>query len=384
MSATPAKHDVSTLETFLQTCNDLAHRANTGTYIYRGEHKKYDKVSSSLYRRYRKTDQEGLGTASIQEDMLKQGRAHAPEMSDVNMDEIILAQLRHNGGETNVIDFTKDYLVALFFASDGKPHQPGQIHFLPAIGEGYTTFEPLEPIHRVTAQKSVLVKPDQGFVHPAITVEIKAEQKPAVLEQLHAHHGISAETIYNDLYGLIQHQQVHRKAYNHLYQGVALSAKEEFQQAIEAYTKCIRRNPQMQLAYQKRADAYHELKDYDNAVSDYQKTLTFNTRDDQVHHNLGIIYLDQKRYADAIEALNQALHIQYDNYTHYYRFEAWLLSGDWEKAKIAALDANDPKLEITWQDIAEMMKEEYQGIADFEAQKGIRLPDDIAELLGGR
>ena len=384
MNARPTSRNTRELEAFLRIYNELAHSAATGTFIYRGEHKIYDRVSSSLYRRHRNNDEAGLGTEAIQEEILEQARAHAPEMSDPEMDEAILAELRHNGGETNVIDFTRDYLVAMFFACDGAPYKAGQVHFLPEMGEGYNIFEPLEPVHKVTTQKSVLVRPYRGFVEPISAVRIEPEEKPAVLEQLRIQHGISAETIYNDLYGLIQHQQIHRKAYNRLYEGTALSARDEYQYAIERYTKCIRRNPQMRLAYFKRAEAYHELDDYDGAIPDYQRALSFDPRDDQAHHNLGVIFLEQRKYAEAIEEFNQALQVRYDRHAHYYRFEAWLLMGDWEQAKHAATQTNDPEGEMTWDIIAELMREYYESVSDFEQQHQIRLPDDIAETLGGR
>ena len=128
MSTTSPNRTTAELDIFLQICNELGRTASAGTYIYRGEHHVYDKVSSTLYRQCRQTDEEGLGTEAIQEEILKQAKTHAPEMADIDMDETILAELRHNGGETNLIDFTKDYLVALFFACDGAPHKAGQVH----------------------------------------------------------------------------------------------------------------------------------------------------------------------------------------------------------------------------------------------------------------
>ena len=140
----------------------------------------------------------------------------------------------------------------------------------------------------------------------------------------------------------------------------------------------------MRLAYFKRADAYEELDDYDRAIPDYRRALSFDPRDEQVHHNLGVIFLEQERYTEAVEEFNQALQLQYDRHVHYYRFEAWLLMGEWEKAEYAATQANDPEEEMTWDIIAELMKEYYEGVSDLEQQHQIRLPDDIAELLGGR
>ena len=163
------------MDTFLQIFNELARKANVGNYIYRGEHAVYPTVSSSLYRRYKDIDEEGSFTQALQNAILEQAKAHAPNMGGAEED-IILAELRHNGGETNVIDFTNDYLIALFFACDEAPDEPGRLHMLSKVGESYSLFEPLEPAHRVIAQKSVLVKPSQGFILPDETVTIDAKQ----------------------------------------------------------------------------------------------------------------------------------------------------------------------------------------------------------------
>ena len=112
MTTSPPKWKAEELDIFLKIHNQLAHTANAGTYIYRGEHREFPKVSSSLYRRYEKTDEQGLGTGAIEEEILEQARAHAPEMTGDDMDDVIIAELRHNGGDMNVIDFTNDYLVA--------------------------------------------------------------------------------------------------------------------------------------------------------------------------------------------------------------------------------------------------------------------------------
>ena len=309
MSTPASSTDTSELDAFLWVFKELARKAVTGEYIYRGEHAVYDKVSSSLYRRYKDIDEGGTAIETIQEEILKQALAHDPGRSSEE-EEDTLAELRHNGGETNVIDFTKDYLIALFFACDGKPDKPGRIHLLPMLGEGYSLYEPVEPSHRVTAQKSILVRPDRGFVQPEETVTIEAKHKPAILERLRTQHGISSATIYNDLFGVIQHQAVHRRAYDALYKGVASVAKEDPQGAVEHYNACIRLNPQMAIAYNNRAEAYHELEDYDSAVADYLKALTFDPRNEVVYHNLGVAHVAKGQYRPAVQYFNQALQLK--------------------------------------------------------------------------
>ena len=225
---TQSSHNESDgLNAVLEIIGELARKSEGQNYIYRGEQRDYHKVSSSLYRHYESIDAEGDAIASIQENILDQARAHNIEMSDAVEDEDILAELRHNGGKVNLIDFTSDYLIALFFACDGAPNEAGRIHLLSVIGDGYRIFEPRQPIHRVVAQKSVFVSPNKGFVEPEATVTINANHKAAVLEFLRVHHGIASKTIYNDIYGVIQHQAVHRDAYEALYEGIALADKGE-------------------------------------------------------------------------------------------------------------------------------------------------------------
>ena len=126
-------------------------------------------------------------------------------------------------------------------------------------------------------------------------------------------------------------------------------------------------------------DAYHELSEYENAIADYQKALTFDPRNYAAYHNLGISHAAQGNYRQAIQYYDQALRIGHDDYTHYYRFEAWLLLEEWEAAMQAATSPD-----ISWDDIADLFHEYYENVSDFEQKNDIRLPDDIAEPLGGR
>lgn len=380
MATQPSSHnEPNDLNAVLEIIGELARKAEGKNYIYRGECQRYPMVSSSLYRRYANINEAGDGIASIQENILDQARAHNIELSDTVEDEDILAELRHNGGETNLIDFTSDYLIALFFACDGAPNESGRVHLLSVIGDGYRIFEPRQPVHRVVAQKSVFVWPSKGFVQPEATVTIDANHKAAVLEFLRVHHGIASKTIYNDTYGVIQHQAAQRDAYDALYEGIALAYKGENRQAIQRYDDCVRLNPQMASVYSNRADAYHEIGEYDSAIADYLTALTFDARNDAAYHNLGIAHAAQGNYRQAIQHYDLALRIDRDDYTHYYRFEAWLLLEEWESAKQAATSPD-----ISWDDISGMLHEHYESVSDFEQENDVRLPDDIAELLGGR
>lgn len=99
-----------------------------GDYIFRGESQCHDEVSSNLYRELKSTI--GLEYADIedfQDEIVEQAKAY----TDTTDNFEILTELQHYGGKTNLIDFTKDYKVALFFACYGSLDKPGRVIILP-------------------------------------------------------------------------------------------------------------------------------------------------------------------------------------------------------------------------------------------------------------
>ena len=123
------------------------------------------------------------------------------------MDDLeILTELQHHGGKTNLIDFTTDYLVALFFACDGNRDKPGRVILLQRQSEAYEAVRPPRTIARAGVQKGIFVQATSGVVAPDAVVCIPADLKGDMLEYLRKHHDISTKTIYNDLQGFIENQ----------------------------------------------------------------------------------------------------------------------------------------------------------------------------------
>jgi tetratricopeptide (TPR) repeat protein len=258
----------SDLDKVLEKINEIAKESATGDYIYRGEPKHHDIVSSSLYREYRDIESEHFDIAVVQEDILREAREYTPHKME---DFELLATLQHHGDKTNLIDFTTDYLVALFFACDGETEKPGRVILLRRQSESgsetYKVKKPPRTIRRAEAQKSIFVQAPKGFVEPDRTVTIPAHLKAALLEYLRNHHDISTKTIYNDLQGFIEKRGLHKNTYTEFYKGVtsqgrADSAKTEaerqkcYNDAITHYTEAIDLNPELTEAYNNRGVAY--------------------------------------------------------------------------------------------------------------------------------
>lgn len=226
------QNEPSTVDGILRKIEE---KANIGDYLYRGEPEHhlddpyFGKVSSNFYRVFLKDDDfdvvekhfdiEEFQTAML--DIAKQfSRKPISELER-------LSEIQHYGGKTNLIDFASDYLIALFMACDGSPDEDGRIILQKRESVEPYIEEPYEPINRVIAQKSVFVRHPDGFIQPNEddVINIPANLKQPILVRLKKAHGISVETIYNDIHGFIRDQRNHMKVYKAIYEGLAQKQK---------------------------------------------------------------------------------------------------------------------------------------------------------------
>ncbi len=209
------------LNRILKIIGSIAETTADGDFIYRGEPEHYEQVSSSLWRECR----EEIGTEefdieAVQERMIEAAKDYTHETNPFE----ILTELQHYGGHTNLIDFTTDNHIALFFACDGSLGKPGRIILFQRTGERneeYKIREPQHPRNRVIAQKSIFVRPPKGFLESEQydVIDIPKSLKEPILDYLQKQHGISIQTIYNDLHGFIRNQSTHQRAYIEAYKG---------------------------------------------------------------------------------------------------------------------------------------------------------------------
>ena len=116
--------DDSKIQNLLQSIRE---KSSQGEYIYRGEPEQYEKISSALYRMYaEKINADYFDIQIAQQEMLQQVKAY----TDFTDETDVLTELQHYGGKTNLIDFTTDYLTALFFACDGSLNEDGRVILL--------------------------------------------------------------------------------------------------------------------------------------------------------------------------------------------------------------------------------------------------------------
>ena len=317
--------------------NEIKEKSSDGDYIYRGERKPHDDVSSALYREFFNNENfnieyEDLDLTHIQQEMLQIARKHIGKSSEDFLEDFetvmggdgtsitstaleILTELQHYGGKTNLIDFTTDFLIAIFFACTGEPNENGRVILLRKTKDiENMIFLPLNPRHRVIAQKSIFLHPPTGLinVNEGDIVKIPAILKEPFRKYLDKYHNISAETIYNDIHGFIRYQNIHQNIYLHLLMGLTIHRRginakspeerqNEFETAITHYSETIRLKPDFAIAYNNRGEAWLHLQEMEKAAEDLM-----------IAQNMGsdLPYVFRKDYKDGVKEFEKKTGIQ--------------------------------------------------------------------------
>ena len=362
--------------------SEIEEKSAGGNYIYRGEPQHYGKVSSSLWRKYRnEIAVAAFEIGFIQKELLKVARNYDLDSEEDNFE--FMSKLQHYDGKTNLIDFTTNYHIALFFACDGHHNKDGRIIFLRQT-EAITDWirEPQCPENRVRAQKSIFVQPPKGFIEPhkEDIITIPANLKQPLLQYLRTCYCIATETIYNDLHGFIKHQSSHQDAYKEFYIGLSYLSISQYTRAIANFNKAIELNPNFAEAYVSRGNAYGNQGKSGLAILDYNKAIELNSNYVQAYSNRGRAYLFNDEICLAIVDFDKVIGFYAgdaeDPFIHYNRGVALLCLREWEKAKSDLTIAQEKGVNII-----DAFRDDYESIEVFKEKYGIQLPADIAEML---
>jgi tetratricopeptide (TPR) repeat protein len=104
-------------------------------------------------------------------------------------------------------------------------------------------------------------------------------------------------------------QEIKRETAIHLFKGASYHNKSQYDQAISEYTKTLEINPKYVDAYNNRGIAYVDKGKYDQAFIDYNKAIEINPKYALAYYNRGIAYANKEKYDQAIKDFNKALEI---------------------------------------------------------------------------
>ena len=308
----------------MEIISKIGKKSENGDYIYRGEPECYPKVSSTLYRKLEESKIENPEriVETVQEAELAEAKKYTNEADPFEL----LTQLQHFSGKTNLIDFTTDHYIALFFACNGYPDKKGRIILQDKNGAIKDWIkEPRKPDtgSRPDVQKSIFVRPPDGFIEPHKDdiVEIPKDLKRPLLKYLEKEFGISPEKIYHDIHGFIRSQDLRWSANTEYNLGVILQNRRDEsenpqeraqynQKAIDRLTNAIRLNLDYTESYKNRGVAYDFKGDYDSAIEDYSTRIKQNSNDAEAYNNRGNTYGNKGDYDLAIEDYTQAIKLK--------------------------------------------------------------------------
>ncbi|MDE0022659.1 MAG: tetratricopeptide repeat protein [Candidatus Poribacteria bacterium] len=286
----------------------IHNKSKSGDYIYRGEPKLYEKVSSNLYRRMEETGLLEIGLEEIRSREMEDARNYVK-----GTDFEIRSRIQHYGGRTNLIDFTKNYYVALFFACERFHSEPGRVILQDrngAIKDYIMEPQNVEDEIRIKKQESIFIDPPDGFIESdsddVFIFEIPAEYKRPMLKHLESVNK-SAKTIYPDLHGFIRSQEIRWESYVNFKKASGYRAKGGYGRAINHFSKSIELTPNYASAYNNRGTVYtliyerdKAINAFENGIIDFNEFRRLKPDDDTAYYNIGHLYHEKGDYDNAI------------------------------------------------------------------------------------
>ena len=221
---------IETIEEYIKEISKLDH-SQISSRLYRGQANAEWSVHSSGYRRLSKKFETPISGIDMQIYLVKLLNDARLRTTEHKSDIELLIEIQHFGGATNLIDFSKNPLVALFFACNGEFNKDGKVITADSSNKMFYAME-LDKIketkipdiyeneenefknlfvinppfqnYRVIKQESVLIMSKTGKIEDSnieklIVIDQKA--KTDILNKLKSIYCISEETLFIDFHG---------------------------------------------------------------------------------------------------------------------------------------------------------------------------------------
>ena len=340
---------VKTLSDFMKWLEQF----NDGQYLFRGVSKHTHKIEASAYRRLPEADRNNPNKLlKINQALIDKARLLGHDHKDGRYlsDLELLAELQHFGAATCLIDFTRNALIALWFAcqrsssgaANGKvvavraddpvrfktitPEMVAENRpenkidcFFETDDRGRSLlyqWQPKQQNNRVIAQQSV-------FIFGGSPIEMAAECiiqescKSEILRALESSASITEASIYPDFDGFAR-QHAQNKPYiepdvqGYLQSGISAQMENKLDDAITYYSEVISLQPDSSIlakTHAARGSIYANKREYDLAIADWTKAIELAPEDADVYNSRGVAYTEKSDFAAAVEDFNKVIEL---------------------------------------------------------------------------
>ena len=295
------------------------------------------------------------------ENLLKKCKLNNYDKRDgKQMDELeLLADLRHHQAATCLLDFSRNALIALWFACE-KTEMDGKVFVVDTADEStFLEIAPTDiknrsirdilefrtretdkvrtqdfwywsPAHlneRITAQHSLFLfgLPSSGKSKlNAEEILIESSSKEQILRELKELHDIHEESLFPDFVGFAYTQRREvpydtPNAQKYHRRGVEALQRGQNSEAVAYFTRAIELQLDHAQAYFMRGTAYFFKDEYDPAINDFTKAIELQPDDAQAYSRRGAVYIVKDEYDPAINDLTKAIELQPDHPQAYFR-----------------------------------------------------------------
>ena len=167
-----------------------------------------------------------------------------------------------------------------------------------------------------------------------------------------------------------------RNSYAHFGMGCVSVGRGEFDRALREFDTALRLNPEFLDALRARGSMYLKNGDLNRAIQDFDKVLTLDQRNMAAYNDRGVAYQRKGDTSRAVKDFHRSLSIRPNREAFVNRGLALLRLSQWDKARSDLLSARN-----MGKDLVLAFRTEYADAAAFEKAHGVKLPQDIADMV---
>ena len=349
--------EATTIAEYLEHVKEIKDQWTDPALAFRGQKNKCWSLASTAERRLKNNPGRFI---EYHQDLIKKCKLknYDKRGGEPLKDLEILADLRHYGGAVCLIDFTRDALVALWFACENSD-EDGSVFLVDTADEKtfleivHTDIEhPIEdilnvgtrddkeeklqeqrtsaasrdkpnfwywtPAHlneRITAQHSLFVFGVPSSNKPSSKkIIIKSKNKDQIRQELKEIHDIHEESLFPDFVGFAYTHRIDAPyeildAEEYVRRGLEAQQRGDYEQAIQYYGTAINQKPHFANAYNNRGVAYGNKGDFAMAIQDFTRAIELNPNYTIAYNNRGNAYDNKDDFDLAIQDYTKAIEL---------------------------------------------------------------------------